>query len=56
MKDAADILINKKLSTVDVLVDHLMALALIHYINIATENKNLRSDYKSIYKISRASL
>jgi hypothetical protein len=40
MKDAADILINKKISTADVLVDHLMALALIHYINMADDNKN----------------
>jgi hypothetical protein len=52
MKDAGDILINKKHSTADVVVDHLMTLTLIHYINIATENKNLCSDYKSIYKIS----
>jgi hypothetical protein len=52
MKDSTDILINKKLSTADVLVDHLMDLALIHYINMASDNKNLRSDYRSIYKIS----
>jgi hypothetical protein len=49
MKDAGDILINKNHSMV---VDHLMTLTLIHYINIVTENKNLCSDYKSIYKIS----
>jgi len=56
IKDAADILINKKLQNVDMLVDHLTALALVQYINLAAENKNLRSDYKSIFKIARADI
>jgi len=43
IKDAADILINKKLLTADVLVDHLMVLALVQYINLAAENKNRRA-------------
>ena len=45
MKDAADALLNKKLPSTEILVDHLLALALVHYINMAAENKNLRSDY-----------
>ena len=54
MKDAADALLNKKLASTDILVDHLLSLALVTYINMTAENKNLLSDYKNIYKISRA--
>lgn len=56
MKDTVDTLLNEKISSTEILVDHLLALVLVTYINMTVENKNLNSDYKSSTRVCTRSL
>ena len=54
--DSADTLLNKELPTTETLVDHLLDVTMITYINTDVENKHLHRDYKSLYKISHSDI
>ena len=56
IKDAGDALLKKKLLTPEALIDHLQAGALITYINLTADCKNLKKEYTSVFKPIRTAI
>jgi len=54
IKDTGEVVLKKKFQTPETLIDHLQSVFLITHINMTSENKNLKKDYTSIFKIARA--
>jgi hypothetical protein len=56
MDDVCETILNKQMPSIPALVDHLRTTQMIMYINTGADNKNLRTEYRSIFKTSRVSI
>ena len=56
MDDASENILTKQMPSIPALVDHLRTTQMILYINTAADSKNLRAEYRSIFKTARAAI